>query len=311
MIELQNIVKRYGSLTAVDDLSLKINTGDILGLLGPNGAGKSTTMKIISGFLIPDSGEVLIEGINIKDDLVSAKRAIGYMPENNPLYKDLLVEDAINMALDLHGVPAEIRNERIDYVVKSTGLEKVFYKPISELSKGYRQRVGLAQVLVHDPKILILDEPTEGLDPNQRAEIRNLIKQLGKDRTVIISTHVMQEVEAMCNRVVIINHGKTVHDAPKDKLLKGKEGDLIRIKIKTKEKEKIGADSFKKIGASDVKTVSKARGIFEFEITTKNSAKFFDSFSDLLRHNTWTVLELATVQSSLEDLFRDLTQENI
>ncbi len=309
MIELQNIVKRYGDLTAVDNLSLKVNTGDVLGLLGPNGAGKSTTMKIITGFLIPDEGEVLIEGINIKDDLVSAKRQIGYMPENNPLYKEFLVEDAIKMALDLHSVPLEIRNERIDYVVKSAGLENVYYKPISELSKGYRQRVGLAQVLIHDPKILILDEPTEGLDPNQRAEIRNLIKALGKDRTVIISTHVMQEVEAMCNRVVIINHGKIAHDAPKDQLIKSKGGDLIKLKIKTKDKEKVTADTFKNIGATDVKTLSKAKGNFEFEITTKNSSKFYDSFSDLLRQNSWTIQELATVQSSLEDLFRELTHE--
>lgn len=212
MIKLSKITKKYGKINAVDNLSLEIKNSEIVALLGPNGAGKSTTMKLISGYLMPDLGKVEIDGLDLKDNLIESQRKIGYMPENNPLYKEMLVRDAIQFSMELHGVKKSLWKERIDYVVKSTGIQNVYYRPISQLSKGYKQRVGLAQVLVHDPKILILDEPTEGLDPNQRLEIRNLIKSLGKERTVLISTHVMQEVEAMCTRVVIINRGKVVYD---------------------------------------------------------------------------------------------------
>ncbi len=231
MIKLSKITKTYGKVNAVDNLSLEIETSEIVALLGPNGAGKSTTMKIISGFLVADEGKVEIDNKDLKDNLIESQRIIGYMPENNPLYKEMLVRDAIQFSLELHGVKRSLWKERIDYVVQSTGIENVYYRPISQLSKGYKQRVGLDQVLVHDPKILILDEPTEGLDPNQRLEIRNLIKSLGKERTVLISTHVMQEVEAMCTRVVIINKGKVVYDESIEKTSR----DLIKRKITLEE----------------------------------------------------------------------------
>ena len=195
MIELKNVTKEFDGKIAVDNISLKINKGEILGFLGPNGAGKTTTMRVITGFLVPDKGEVLIEGENMYNNPVKYKSLIGYMPENNPLYKDMLVKDSLNFIMDLHKIEKSKRKEKLDEVVKSTGIQSVYYKPISELSKGYKQRVGIAQVLIQDPEILILDEPTEGLDPNQRVEIRDLIKRMGKERTVIISTHVMQEVE--------------------------------------------------------------------------------------------------------------------
>lgn len=232
MIKINQIVKTYGNIIALDHISTEIGTGEVVGLIGPNGAGKSTTMKIITGFLVPDHGDVFIDGINVNIDPVSCKKIIGYMPENNPLYKDSQVKDVIGLSLKLHNVPKHLWHERIDFVVEKIGISQVYYREINTLSKGFKQRVGLASVLVHNPKILILDEPTEGLDPNQRFEIRNLIKTLGKDKTIIVSTHVMQEIEAMCSRVILINKGRIALDKLSENLfddLKKKDSSLEQL----------------------------------------------------------------------------------
>jgi len=305
MIELKNISRSYDYTLAVDDLSLKISKGEIVGFLGPNGAGKSTTMKIISGFIFPDEGSVLIDGKDIKENLVDIKAKIGYMPENNPLYKEMLVKEAIQYALDLHQIPKERRKERIDYVVKATGIENVYYRPISELSKGYKQRVGLAQVLAHDPEILILDEPTEGLDPNQRAEVRDLIKKFGKDRTVIISTHVMQEVEAMCNRIVIINKGKVIADGNKDEILKAKGGNTV-LDLKIKTGSKVVKKDFTDIKVDEV-TIEKIDGMYEIQLVS-NSGKLFENLTQLIKSRDWVIYELRERSENLEDVFRELTK---
>src|SRR5690606_34033032 len=305
MIELKNISRSYDYTLAVDDLSLKISKGEIVGFLGPNGAGKSTTMKIISGFIFPDEGSVLIDGKDIKENLVDIKAKIGYMPENNPLYKEMLVKEAIQYALDLHQIPKERRKERIDYVVKATGIENVYYRPISELSKGYKQRVGLAQVLAHDPEILILDEPTEGLDPNQRAEVRDLIKKFGKDRTVIISTHVMQDVEAMCNRNVIINKGKVIADGNKDEILKAKGGNTV-LDLKIKTGSKVVKKDFTDIKVDEV-TIEKIDGMYEIQLVS-NSGKLFENLTQLIKSRDWVIYELRERSENLEDVFRELTK---
>lgn len=305
MIELKNISRSYDYTLAVDDLSLKISKGEIVGFLGPNGAGKSTTMKIISGFIFPDEGSVLIDGKDIKENLVDIKAKIGYMSENNPLYKEMLVKEAIQYALDLHQIPKERRKERIDYVVKATGIENVYYRPISELSKGYKQRVGLAQVLAHDPEILILDEPTEGLDPNQRAEVRDLIKKFGKDRTVIISTHVMQEVEAMCNRIVIINKGKVIADGNKDEILKAKGGNTV-LDLKIKTGSKVVKKDFTDIKVDEV-TIEKIDGMYEIQLVS-NSGKLFENLTQLIKSRDWVIYELRERSENLEDVFRELTK---
>lgn len=305
MIELKNISRSYDYTLAVDDLSLKISKGEIVGFLGPNGAGKSTTMKIISGFIFPDEGSVLIDGKDIKENLVDIKAKIGYMPENNPLYKEMLVKEAIQYALDLHQIPKERRKERIDYVVKATRIENVYYRPISELSKGYKQRVGLAQVLAHDPEILILDEPTEGLDPNQRAEVRDLIKKFGKDRTVIISTHVMQEVEAMCNRIVIINKGKVIADGNKDEILKAKGGNTV-LDLKIKTGSKVVKKDFTDIKVDEV-TIEKIDGMYEIQLVS-NSGKLFENLTQLIKSRDWVIYELRERSENLEDVFRELTK---
>lgn len=305
MVEIKNITKRYNQNTAVNNLSLNIDKGQIVGLLGPNGAGKSTTMKIITGLIIPDEGDVLINGKSIRDFPAYGKKRIGFMPESNPLYKEMLVKEAIEYSLSLNNVSKDKYKERIDYVVKATGLEKVFYKPISELSKGYKQRVGLAQVLVSDPEILILDEPTEGLDPNQRGEIRNLIMELGKNKTVIISTHVLQEVELMCNRIVIINKGEVVKDGSKEDFAKDQlKNTTIELVLRSKSKPTIN------INATQVKFITSKDNKHQFEIKGGNVEKIIEEINTKAKENSWQIYELKIANQNLEEVFRSLTLNN-
>ena len=209
-IEVQNISKYYQEQLALDKINFKVNSGEIVGFLGPNGAGKSTTMKIISCFIKPSNGEVLVDGDSIHRNEIRVKSKIGYLPENNPLYEDMYVRESIGFIAQMH----QVKNWKtaVENVIEKVGLHKEAHKKIGQLSKGYQQRVGIAQAIVHDPKVLILDEPTSGLDPNQLNEIRLLIKELGKNKTVMLSTHIMQEVESICDRIVVINNGKIVAD---------------------------------------------------------------------------------------------------
>lgn len=211
-IDIKNLTKQYGQQKALDNISLAINEGEIVGLLGPNGAGKSTMMKIVTCFIPPTSGEVKVCGFDINEQPMNIRSLIGYLPEQNPLYNELYVRESLEFIAGIHSIKGKERKERVDYMIEKVGLTKEVKKRIGMLSKGYKQRVGIAQAMIHDPKVLILDEPTTGLDPNQLVDIRNLIKELGQDKTVILSTHIMQEVEAVCNRVVIINNGKLVAD---------------------------------------------------------------------------------------------------
>ena len=306
MIDVKNISKSFGNIKAVDELSFKVEKGEVLGLLGPNGAGKTTTMRMLTGYLYPDDGTITINGKNILKNTEKIRKNIGYMPENNPIYKDMLVEELLKFVLSLRGVEKKNQRKLIDKVVKETGIEKVYYRPIGELSKGYKQRVGLAQALIHEPEILILDEPTEGLDPNQRNDIRKLIKEIGKERTIIISTHVMQEVSAMCNRVVIINEGKLVADgSPKELEENAQGGGIIELTVagtgviaELKElKEVIKID-----------TISGRTKQKEFEIQYTGEETFFESLSKLVRKKKWTIYKLNERTSSLEDIFYQLTK---
>ena len=210
-IEIRNITKSYGDQKALNDVSFKVNNGEIVGFLGPNGAGKSTLMKILTGFLNPDDGDVLINGLDIKDNLLEVRKTIGYLPENNPLYLDMYVKEYLQFVAGIYKLGRK-SSTRIKEIIEITGLQVEQNKRIGALSKGYKQRIGLAQALIHKPDVLILDEPTSGLDPNQIIEIRNLIKETGKHKTILLSTHIMQEVEAICERIVIINKGKIVAD---------------------------------------------------------------------------------------------------
>jgi ABC-2 type transport system ATP-binding protein len=229
-IEIEGVTKFYGKQKALDNISLKVDGEEVLGLLGPNGAGKSTLMKILAGLMLPSSGRVLIHGNEVLNNLRSLKSRIGYLPENNPLYHDLYVREYLLDVLKMYDKEADFKKQ-LDRVIERTGLVPEQHKKIGSLSKGYRQRVGIAQALIHDPEILILDEPTTGLDPNQLVEIRHLISSLGEEKTVILSTHIMQEVEAVCNRVIILNQGRLVADkyrgGRKDKVNWGKQFRLL------------------------------------------------------------------------------------
>ena len=207
-IEVSQLTRMYGEQKAVDDISFRLNKGEIVGFLGPNGAGKSTTMKIITGYLKPDKGSVVVSGIDVQDDPLAAKRKIGYLPEANPLYYDMYVQEYLGFIADVHAVPG--KKEKISKIIDTVGLTPEKRKRTGQLSKGYKQRVGLAAALIHDPEVLVLDEPTTGLDPNQILEIRELIRKLGMNKTVLFSTHILQEVEAICDRVIIINKGRIV-----------------------------------------------------------------------------------------------------
>lgn len=207
-IEVSQLTRMYGDQKAVDDISFSLNKGEIVGFLGPNGAGKSTTMKIITGYLRPDKGTAVVSGINVQQDPLSAKRKIGYLPEANPLYYDMYVQEYLDFVADVHAVPN--KKHKISTIIDTVGLAPEKRKRTGQLSKGYKQRVGLAAALIHDPEVLVLDEPTTGLDPNQIIEIRDLIRNLGKNKTVLFSTHILQEVEALCDRVIIINKGRLV-----------------------------------------------------------------------------------------------------
>lgn len=221
-IKIQNLSKIYGSQKAVDNISFEINKGEIVGFLGPNGAGKSTTMKILTGYIPATEGIAEVNGFDVKTNPMQVKQTIGYLPEHNPLYLDMYVREFLEFVGSMYGISGKNLKNRIDEVIELVGLNIEKHKKIGQLSKGYRQRVGIAQALIHDPEVLILDEPTTGLDPNQLVEIRNLIKQIGQNKTVVFSTHIMQEVEAICDRVVIINRGKIVADGNLNELRQGK-----------------------------------------------------------------------------------------
>ncbi len=220
-ITINNLTKVYGKQKALDNVTLSIGEGEIVGLLGPNGAGKSTMMKILTCFIPPTSGEVKVCGYDIFDNPMDIKRSIGYLPEQNPLYYDMYVREFLQFVAGIHKIPKRFIKERVEQIIELTGLGKEVNKKIATLSKGYKQRVGLGQALIHDPKVLILDEPTTGLDPNQLLEIRNLIKEVGKTKTILLSTHIMQEVEAVCSRVIIINNGRLVADDETKHLVEG------------------------------------------------------------------------------------------
>ncbi len=304
MIELEKVKKSFGATTAVDDLSLKIGQGQVVGFLGPNGAGKSTTMRMITGFLAPDEGEILINGVSVAEDPATTKAFIGYLPENNPLYEEMLVNEYLAFTARLRGRAGN--GGTLEKVVDKTGIAEVYYRPIGELSKGYRQRVGLAQAILHEPEILILDEPTEGLDPNQRVEIRNLIKEIGRERTVVLSTHVLQEVRSTCNRVIIIDRGRLVADNDIDTLMTQAEG-AKRVIV-----ELAGdapAEKLEKL-AGVVKVETKesiAPGRHRCLLTVEGEAEPRPEIFHLAKTNDWTLWELYQEEVSLEDVFRNLT----
>lgn len=298
-VKVQELTKIYGTQRAVDSVSFEIGTGEIVGFLGPNGAGKSTTMKMLTCYITPSSGEAWIADKDIYEQSLEVRKKIGYLPENNPLYVDMYVKEYLHFIAGIHHYKGNV-GKRVDELVELTGLQVEKHKKIKMLSKGYRQRVGLAQALIHDPEVLILDEPTTGLDPNQIIEIRNLIKDVGKEKTVIFSTHILQEVQAICSRVLIINKGKIVADKPTEELIRSFTG---KVFLRVEFKNEVKAEELKTIpgveqadrkgnhwllitdGATDIR-----EQVFQFAVS---------------QHNI--IYELAQESQSLEKVFQELT----
>jgi len=305
-LTLEGVSKRFDGVIAVDAVSFAIDRGEVVGFLGPNGAGKTTTMRMITQYIEPDAGAIRLDGVAVADAARDAKRRIGYLPENNPLYSDMLVADYLAFIADLRELVGPLRRQWLDDAITSTGLETVYYRPIGDLSKGYRQRVGLAQAILHRPDLLVLDEPTEGLDPNQRVEIRRLISELGKDRTVLLSTHVLSEVQQSCSRLLIISRGKVVADGPVDRLIRQAEG-VVQIAVEAR-----GTDVAAGLaGLAGVRGVEPARsggdGRVVVRVTADAEADVRPGIFELAKTRGWTLYDLHQETASLEELFRQLT----
>jgi len=309
MIEIKNLTKKFGQNLVLDDLSFSVEKGEILGFLGPNGAGKSTTMKIITSFWSPTSGQVSIDGLDAVKDSLSARKKIGYLPETVPLYEDMRVFEYLKFIAEIRGLNKTEIKGRIKEVVSICGLNKVLRQPIEELSKGFRQRVGLAQAIMHQPDILILDEPTTGLDPNQIVEIRDLIKTIGREKTVIFSTHILSEVSATCDRVIIINNGKIVGQGSPAELLKKSGGvEMIYVKIKgLKNEVEKKLKEMKNIVNVKIKD-KEAEDIYGYEIEPAAGVDLREYLSLTMMKNNLSILEFKKISASLENVFRELTK---
>jgi ABC-2 type transport system ATP-binding protein len=303
-IRVRNLTKQYGPQKAVDNISFEVKPGEILGFLGPNGAGKTTTMKMIAQYLDIEQGDILIGGKSIKEH--SMKDQIGYLPESNPLYHEMPIIDYLEYVAALQGLTKSKTKERVKEMVKVCGLDVEKHKLISELSKGYKQRVGLAQAMIHDPAILILDEPTTGLDPNQIIEIRELIKNLGRQKTVLFSTHILPEVEATCDRILIINKGKIVADGTANTLRQQAQGQEIHhVRIEDGTVQDI-YDSIRSLASVESVNVLDA-GKSRFEVISKPNLPSNRQLFNLCIQKHWVITEMIPFETKLEDIFRDLT----
>lgn len=302
MVEVQHLTKTFGTQTAVNDVSFTVGKGEILGFLGPNGAGKSTTMKMATGYLPPSMGTVVIEGYDVLTAPLDVRRRVGYLPEHNPLYLDMYVHEYLEFIGSVHGLKGAECRRRVQQLVDRVGLGREQNKQIGALSKGYRQRVGLAQALIHDPGVLILDEPTTGLDPNQIGEIRNLIRELGQDKTVIFSTHILPEVAALCSRAVIINRGQLVADSPVSELGAKAAGETI---IRAEFEQPIDVAPLRALpGILEVESEASSR----YHIRAAAGSDQRGAISRLAAQQGWVLLGLRQEEQSLEQVFQSLTK---
>ncbi|MFH0840617.1 MAG: ATP-binding cassette domain-containing protein [bacterium] len=308
MIEIKGVSKKFNTNLALDNISFNVKQGEVLGFLGPNGAGKTTTMKIITGFWQASEGTVIVEGTNVAEDSLAVRKKIGYLPETVPLYDEMKVFEYLKFVAGVRDIPKEKIIPRIKEVIESCGLQQVIGKSIEELSKGFRQRVGLAQAIMHDPDILILDEPTTGLDPNQIVEIRDLIKKVGKEKTVIFSTHILAEAQATCDRVVIINKGKIVGEGRPDELANAMNRNNYCLKVKGPQ------DSVLLIlralpGILSVEVVEpEVDGLYEYKIQPKPGVDIREQIASRMQDNNWLIFEFSKQSASLEEVFRELTK---
>lgn len=310
MITIRNLTKLYGNTRAVDDISFEINKGEILGFLGPNGAGKTTTMRMLTCYLQPTSGSITVKDLAIEDNQLEIKKLIGYLPESAPLYPDMLVYDYLRFVASVRELEGTRADSRMKELAEMCGINEVMHKPINELSKGYKQRVGLAHAMMNDPEILVLDEPTSGLDPNQIVEIRDIIKRIGKEKTVILSTHILTEAEATCDRIVIISNGRIVADGATSELkaeagsdyvinisLQGAEFDVVKDKLSSIDE------------VNGVVPVRQEDGIIDLHVACSGRKDMRPVIYEIIKKNDWHLLEFHKETRTLETVFRELTRE--
>lgn len=302
MIETQSLCKHYGSLTAVDDLSFSVESGEVLGFLGPNGAGKSTTMKMIAGFLTPSSGNVTVCGFDVVDDALKAKQCTGYLPEGAPAYAEMTPRQFLEFVADIRGLQGDVRRRRLGEVHERLHLSKVWDRPIETLSKGFKRRVGLAQAILHDPKVLILDEPTDGLDPNQKHEVRSLISDMAQDKIIVVSTHILEEVHAVCNRAIIIAAGRILaDDTPRALEARSRYHNAVRLRVADQEKV-----SERLLALTEVASVERDEDGALVALPA-NGAMPYPAIASLIAEKGWQVDELAVESGRLDEVFRTIT----
>lgn len=311
MIQVKNLTKYYSDLCAVDQISLDIKEGEILGLLGPNGAGKTTTMRMLTGFLQPTTGSIQVKNYSIDENPLEVKKILGYLPESAPLYHDMLVFDYLNYVAAIRNIEKDRKMNRIRQLADLCGINEVMHQPIDVLSKGYKQRVGLAHAMMNDPEILILDEPTSGLDPNQIVEIRQIIKEIGKEKTIILSTHILSEAEATCNRVVIINRGKIVADGSTDSL-KESAGDekYIHLALQNANFKDVNTALSNIDGITDITRVEESDSQLEVRLGCRSAADPRAAIYENIKQTNWILLDFHQKTETLETIFRELTRES-
>jgi ABC-2 type transport system ATP-binding protein len=309
-INVSNLTKYYGNNLAVDNISFEVSRGEILGFLGPNGAGKTTTMKIVTTYMPPTSGTVKVDGLDVEEKSLEVRKKIGYLPELNPLYNDMTATEYLDYVAALDGIPQDKIRKRRNEMINVCGLENMRDREIGALSKGYRQRVGLAQAMINDPEIIILDEPTSGLDPNQIIEIRNLIKKLGKQKTVILSTHILSEVQATCSRVIIINKGKIVADGAVEELQSRARGEsVVTLEVKNNvDRNSLSGQLRSCRGVTKVEFARETDGSFIFNVYGEKGVDLREYISNKVIEQHAVLLSMQAKQSTLEDVFRELTR---
>jgi len=308
MVEVERLVKRFGSITAVNGISFNVERGEVLGFLGPNGAGKSTTMKMIAGFFSPDEGRVRIDGADCAQNQIASKQRIGYLPEGAPLYGDMSPRLFLRFAGEVRGIRPDQLQQRIDVVVDRINLGSVIDQPIETLSKGFKRRVGIAQAILHDPEVLILDEPTDGLDPNQKHEVRDLIREMSPQKAIILSTHILEEVDAVCTRAIIIDGGEIVADGePAELRARSPRHNAVVLNVRDRSTAEIESALGGIDGVAEVRTETMADALVRFVVRPENGRNIIDRVSTVVRENSWPVEELHVEQGRLDEVFRSVT----
>jgi len=311
MIQVENLVKAFGSKLAVNDVSFSVERGEVLGFLGPNGAGKSTTMRMVTGFITPTSGRIRVGGYDVLENPLPAKRLIGYLPENAPAYADMTVQGFLSFAAELRGLRGVARRTAIDRAIELCFLDNVRYQVIDTLSKGYKHRTGLAQSLIHDPDVLIMDEPTDGLDPNQKHEVRNLIRQMGAKKAIVFSTHILEEVEAACSRVIIIDRGRIVANGTPDELkARAPNAGAAWLRVRGVPAAALAEQLSRVAAAANTEILNEGDGIAEVRVypdRTRQGGSFIGEVAALATQQKWQVEELRTEEGRLDEVFRAIT----